>query len=693
MRELFRARDSDRPVKQALLETLGHWRRGRVSLRTKLTGAFTLVVVGGTFVSTLIGSRIITNVLLEDARNRAVYGLEAALTLYAEEMASTGEAVARAAVSAPLREAAAADAADMAPALRGLARQGGLDFLQFARGRKPEGTSACFASPSFRALIDSAAADRHPSSAEVLSHECLAALDPELPARANVTVSATAGEPQQPAEVPSGLALVSAVPVRQNGRVLGTAYGGIVLNRRVDLVDHVEQLVYGDAKYRQRDAGSASVFLGDVRVATSARTAANDRAIGTRASADVIETVLGSGRRWNGRALVADDWCIATYEPLRNFSGETVGMLYVGMLEAPILAVRTDVMLTFLVVCVFGLVIVFAFTYLITRKTISPLEEMVAATRRIAAGDLGVRVSVSSDDEIGDLAGSFNDMLSSLEATSRELENWGHTLEDKVRERTDQLVTVQAQMAKSEKLASIGRLAAGVAHSINNPLGGILSLSMLAAEDCKDPAVSNDLETISRQALRCREIVKGLLDFSHQSDAGVTRTDVNGIIDSSVQLLQRQAVFHNVTIVRRFQPGLPPVLVNPGQLQDVVTNLLVNAVDAMESGGTLTVETASGGTPAEVLVGVSDTGCGIPEKNMPYLFEPFFTTKRVGKGTGLGLAIVHGVVTRAGGRIEVSTSSSGTTFTIHLPIAPAEGEGEGNAELARAGAGQSTVGG
>jgi two-component system NtrC family sensor kinase len=681
-------------LKNVVLDTLRHWRRGRVSLRTRLTGAFTLVVVGGTAVSTLIGSRIITEALLEDAGSRAMHGLEAALTMYGEETASTADAVARAADSAALHQALASGAsADVAAVLADLARQGGLDFLQVVlRGEPTAGAAACMRDESVRALIDAAAGNRRAAGAEVLSAECLAALDPLLPARVRIPVIPKGPGAPGPAAVTSGLALVSAVPIRQGGRVLGTAYGGLVLNRRTDLVDHVKLLVYGDARYRGREIGSASIFLGDVRIATSARTATNDRAIGTRAAANVRDAVLAGGRRWNGRARVVDDWCIAAYEPLRNVSGEIVGMLYVGMLEAPILAVRTDVMLTFLIVCVVGLVIVFAFTYLITRKTISPLEEMVAATKKIAAGDLAVRVSVSSVDEIGDLAGSFNDMLASLEATKRELEEWGHTLEDKVSERTDQLVAVQAQMARSEKLASIGRLAAGVAHSINNPLGGILSLSMLAAEECKDPALGSDLDTIARQAMRCREIVKGLLDFSHQSDARVTRTDVNAIIDGSVQLLQRQAVFHNVSIVRNFQPGLPPVLVNPGQLQDAVTNLLVNAVDAMEDGGTLTVETEWTAEPNDVLVRVADTGCGIPEKNMPYLFEPFFTTKRVGKGTGLGLAIVHGVVTRARGRIEVNTSSSGTTFTIHFPVTPAEGEGDGSGELAGAGAGQPVVG-
>jgi two-component system, NtrC family, sensor kinase len=211
---------------------------------------------------------------------------------------------------------------------------------------------------------------------------------------------------------------------------------------------------------------------------------------------------------------------------------------------------------------------------------------------------------------------------------------------------------------------------------------------MLAGEDCKDPALRGDLETISKQALRCREIVKGLLDFSHQGDVRVTRTDVNAIIDGAVQLLQRQAVFHNVSIERRFDRTAPRVLINPGQLQDAVTNLLVNAVDAMENGGTVTVETACAPGRREVLIAVADTGCGIPEKNLPYLFEPFFTTKKVGKGTGLGLAIVHGIVTRADGSIEVNTGPSGTRFTIHLPVAPAESDGDAPFETAGARAGQ-----
>ena len=319
---------------------------------------------------------------------------------------------------------------------------------------------------------------------------------------------------------------------------------------------------------------------------------------------------------------------------------------------------------------------------------IHPLEEMVAATKRIAAGDLDATVKVAARDEIGDLAVAFNNMLRSLKAMNNELQEWGHTLEEKVRERTAELVTVQERMARSEKLASIGRLAAGVAHGINNPLGGILSLSMLALEDMPpDHPLHGDLKTIVAQTLRCREIVKGLLDFSRQSDARAVKTEVNPVVETTLALLERQAIFDNIHTVRRLQADLSPVLIDPGQLQEVVINLVLNAVDAMEESGELTLETTADGSSGDVLIRVTDTGKGIGPEAMPLLFEPFFTTKKVGKGTGLGVAIVHGVVSRAGDRIEVASVPGTTTFTVRLPRAAEELE-SGAFETAGRGAGE-----
>jgi signal transduction histidine kinase len=165
--------------------------------------------------------------------------------------------------------------------------------------------------------------------------------------------------------------------------------------------------------------------------------------------------------------------------------------------------------------------------------------------------------------------------------------------------------------------------------------------------------------------------VKGLLDFSRQSDARAVRTDINPVIESTLGLLERHAMFDNIRTVRRLGTDLPPVLIDPGQLQEAMINLVVNAVDAMEERGELTVETRTDAS-GEVTIAISDTGKGIPPEAMPLLFEPFFTTKRVGKGTGLGLAIVHGVVTSAGGRVEVASRPGATTFTIRLPRAAQE---------------------
>jgi signal transduction histidine kinase len=224
-------------------------------------------------------------------------------------------------------------------------------------------------------------------------------------------------------------------------------------------------------------------------------------------------------------------------------------------------------------------------------------------------------------------------------------------------------------MAQSEKLASLGRLSAGVAHEINNPLGGILTFSMLSLEDCdEDHPLRQNLEVIVKQTMRCREIVKGLLDFARQTSTSATITEINSIAEKTLSLLENQAIFHNIRIVKKFDASLPEAHIDAGQLQQIVVNIVLNAVDAMEENGVLTVETMTVPETQEVLIRISDTGKGIPQEIMPFIFEPFFTTKKVGKGTGLGLAIVHGIVTRAGGKVEVASSPQGAAFTVRLPL-------------------------
>jgi len=467
-----------------------------------------------------------------------------------------------------------------------------------------------------------------------------------------------------------GLVLFSTEPVRTTRGTVGAVYGGILLNRNTEVVDQIKQAVFGDERHEGRKVGTASIFLGDVRVSTNVMTG-HERALGTRVSAEVARVVLERGEPWLGRAFVVNDWFVTAYEPLRDHWGHIVGMLYVGVREAPYLAVRTSMMLTFLVVAGLGVLIVLGLTYVITRTMTRPLEEMVDATKKIAGGDLDQTVHVTSGDEIGKLAESLNAMAASLKRARDELEEWTRTLEDRVRERSEELVRVQSKMAQAEKLASLGRMAAGVAHEINNPMGGILTFATLGLQDLpEDHAQRRNFEIIVKQTMRCRDIVKGLLEFSRQSEAKPMLTDITEVVDKTLLLMQQQTIFQNIRTNRRGSTRLPPVMIDPGQMQEVVLNLIINAVDAMEESGELEVTTGLAPAHNEVLVRIKDTGKGIPPEILPLIFEPFFTTKEVGKGTGLGLAIVHGIVTRAGGLIEVDTvPGAGTTFTVRLPVA------------------------
>ena len=666
------------------------WLRHAFSLRARITASFTLIVVGGTVVSTLIGSRIITNALLDQARTRGRQGLEAARTIYDDQLGDLRDSLQRAANSGDLQRALRSQSPPEIAVALAATRDSGPSFVGYMDARTGQVVYAGRAtpaaiSPSLAVAIRAALDGRAVASTEALDERTLGDIDPALVERASVRVRDADGRPGE--LVRSGLTLFSAVPAVVNGRASGVLFGGTLRNHRHEVVDRVEQLLYGSGKYRDRQIGTVAILLGEVWVSTNMMRSPGERATGTVLPPDVARALAG-GDRWSGKTFVGGERYEASAEPLRSSSGAVVGALYVGILEAPFLAARTEVMLTFLIVCLVGLVIVFVLTYLLTRTMIHPLEEMVAATKRIAAGDLDATVKVAARDEIGDLAVAFNNMLRSLKAMNNELQEWGHTLEEKVRERTAELVTVQERMARSEKLASIGRLAAGVAHGINNPLGGILSLSMLALEDMPpDHPLHGDLKTIVAQTLRCREIVKGLLDFSRQSDARAVKTEVNPVVETTLALLERQAIFDNIHTVRRLQADLSPVLIDPGQLQEVVINLVLNAVDAMEESGELTLETTADGSSGDVLIRVTDTGKGIGPDAMPLLFEPFFTTKKVGKGTGLGLAIVHGVVSRAGGRIEVASVPGTTTFTVRLPRAAEEME-SGTFETAGRGAGE-----
>lgn len=301
----------------------------------------------------------------------------------------------------------------------------------------------------------------------------------------------------------------------------------------------------------------------------------------------------------------------------------------------------------------------------------TPVSMLAQGMERVAGGDLAYTIDLNRKDEMGELANAFNAMTSDLNKAKNELMEWGNTLEKKVQEKTAAIHRAQAQLIHSEKLASLGRMAAGVAHEINSPLTGIVTFGhLLQKKFTPGSQEREDIDVIIDQANRCSTIIRGLLGFARASAAEKALTNINDVLHSSMNIVQHKADFFNIKLVTDFEPSLMYIRADSSQLQQVFLNMIMNAADAMESKGTLTITTRNvvenSGDFVEVVF--SDTGPGIPKENLEKLFEPFFTTKPVGKGTGLGLAVSHGIIQDHGGNITVKTKiNEGSSFIIRLP--------------------------
>lgn len=311
------------------------------------------------------------------------------------------------------------------------------------------------------------------------------------------------------------------------------------------------------------------------------------------------------------------------------------------------------------------------------RMVYRPIRVLRRGTERLAQGELGFQIAEGGRDEIGDLAASFNTMSQQLGEAREEITSWTHTLEKRVEEKTRELQGAQDCMLQVEKMASIGKLAAVVAHEINNPLAGILTYTKLLQkwvqrgewDEARRAEVCSSLELVESESRRCGEIVKNLLVFSRAAPMNLEWTDLNAVVDRCVRLVRHQLELANIELHLDLAQSLPPVHCDAAQMEQVLLALVMNSIDAMPRGGCLrlTSHLAAGGEMAEVQV--QDDGVGIPTDLLPNLFEPFFTTKERGHGVGLGLAISRGIIERHGGKIAVASElGRGTTFTILLPL-------------------------
>ncbi len=333
-----------------------------------------------------------------------------------------------------------------------------------------------------------------------------------------------------------------------------------------------------------------------------------------------------------------------------------------------------------------GFIILFALTLgvLLQRLIYLPLKDLATGADKVRSGQLDHAIPVRSSDEFGRVAGSFNHMTGALDASRSEMEQLVQTLELKVEQRTKELLAAKAEVAQGEKLASIGVLASGIAHELNNPLTGVLTFTSLmrkkAPEGSED---AEDLDLVIRETKRCASIIKRLLDFAREKVPVKGFYNLNQVIEDTVRFVERPASLQQIEISMNFDPLLPQAWGDADLIKQVILNLLVNAQQAIEGKGNITVQTRlvaagpnAGSTDAPMVeVVVTDTGCGIPQANLQRIFDPFFTSKEVGKGTGLGLSVSYGIVKAHGGKISVeSVLGTGTTFRIWLPITPPSNE-------------------
>jgi two-component system NtrC family sensor kinase len=477
------------------------------------------------------------------------------------------------------------------------------------------------------------------SATEIIPEEALLSI--RLAEKARIPILDTpraAPQPYDPREGSAGLALVSVAPLHQKGQTFGAVVVFHLINNDFTLVDRIKTVAGVD---------TVTIFLGDQRVSTNVLTEQGKRAIGTRLSAEVGEVVLYKGESFVGPAFVVNQNYITRYDPIYDHQGNIIGILYVGASQERFLRLLTAFNRQVALIALASILITFALAIPVSGYITRPLGELrklVQTSQKVSQGDLSARAPVNVGGEVGLVASSFNTMLDTLQST-------------------------QDKLIQSEQLASLGQLAAGVAHELNNPLATILLYAdILRRESALDLQYQTDLETIINETLRCKQIVSGLLNFARQTQVNAQPTSVNDLIQELIEIEKRHTRYEKIDFNLELDAALPLAELDAAQFREVLLNLIHNAADAMPDGGKITIRTAA--KPDDMIaVEVQDEGKGIPPEHLSKLFTPFFTTKPVGKGTGLGLAIIYGIVKMHRGQINVQSEvGRGTTFTISLPI-------------------------
>lgn len=634
----------------------------KILLRTKLIICLLSVVLISGLISTIVGVRLIGDGIIKQAQDKVRLDLNSAREIYQEESGDIKDIVRLTATRFFLKDALLRkDRENLEKELQKIRKDESLDILTLTDTKGRVIMRACNPTVYGDLLNDEMmnwvlSKKEAIVATQIIPQEELEKESKELAEQARIELIPTSkAKPRKDIEETSGMMIKAVAPVvGYDDNLIGTLYGGKLLNRNYTIVDKVKDIVYRGEKYKGKDIGTATIFQGDLRIATNVMREDGTRAIGTRVSEEVYDQVIKKGIPWIARAFVVNNWYITAYEPIKDMENNIIGILYVGILEQKFTDMRNTVVFTFLGITILGIVIAIGLSFILAHNIVRPVSGLARAARFIAKGDFSHEVDVESNDEIGDLGDVFNFMIASIKERDTQIKEFA-----------------KAKIAEAERLAMVGQLAAGVAHEINNPLTGILLYCDLVLKNMPaDSPQRANLEKINNEAKRCKTIVRGLLDFSRQTEPEIKPLMLNTTVEEVLALVKNQPLFLNISIEKNLEPSLPMVNADISQIHQVFMNIILNAVEAMHGNGTLAITTGLTEDKRYIYTTFTDTGQGITEENLPKIFDPFFTTKETGHGTGLGLSISYGIIKKHHGEIDVTSEvGKGTTFIVKLPLA------------------------
>jgi len=642
------------------------------TLRSKLVFSFLLVVLAGGLASTMIGTRMVGNTIIAEAQNKVRHDMASAWMVYQEKLNRVKDVLHLTAKrDLIIRSLVGRDVEVLRRELERLRIEYGLDVLTVTdnKGVVLTRTRSPYQAGDFQGndeLVRRALKREVVATTEIVPQEELAKDGPELVRQAYMEFVPTPMAKARPeTKETSGMMLKAAVPILDiNDNVLGTLYGGSLLNRNYEIVDKIKDIIFKGERYKEIDTGTATIFQWDLRISTNVKDKSGLRAISTRVAKDVYDQVLENGRAWVDRAFVVNDWYIAAYEPIRNLKGEIIGILYVGTLEEPYTDIRNRVIYSFFGIAFLGVVMVLILAYFITRSITRPIDELVKATEVIAGGDFSHEVPIQSRDEVGHLAGSFNRMTGTLKATMDEL----------------YVLNTKLQDLNRHYLEMLGF----VTHELMQPIGVLKGFLVMLEDESLGPlATQRQKQAISTMLRNVNALINMIQKYLQLGRIESGKMEVNKVHmpifaqalqpileDERQQINARkmEVVIENEESFRKVEGEADPVL-----LRIVFSNLIGNVLKYGQEGGKIWCGFRE--EPEESLFYVKNEGRGIPADQLTKVFEKFSRLggelERARGGTGLGLFNSKEVVERHGGRIWAeSEEGKWANFLFTIPKVP-----------------------